>query len=263
MSDLAAALLILVLLFFTALVGASEAALLIMSRSRAKGLAEEHVPGAEKLEAQMSERGRFISPLLFVGLAGQLVMAALLAYVVERRWGSGWIPLAVAIQIVVTFVLAEAAPKIWALRNIDQAAVFAARVAGTIERIVPVRWVSNALYQLARVLLGRSGARRSAPVATEEEIVALADAAVAADVLDDSEGEIIQAIVDFGDTVVREAMIARPDMLAICLAWGPNIPAGTRWPQVRSIDIAPTVLDLLGLPAPDDFPGRSLIRIGN
>jgi predicted AlkP superfamily phosphohydrolase/phosphomutase len=51
----------------------------------------------------------------------------------------------------------------------------------------------------------------------------------------------------------------RSEMLAICLAWGPDIPSATRWSQVRSIDIAPTVLELLGLPVPDDLPGRPLV----
>ncbi len=50
----------------------------------------------------------------------------------------------------------------------------------------------------------------------------------------------------------------RQDMLAIFLAWGPDIPPATRWPQARSIDVTPTVLELLGLPVPDDLPGRPL-----
>ena len=51
----------------------------------------------------------------------------------------------------------------------------------------------------------------------------------------------------------------RRDMLAICAGWGPAVPPGTRWSRVRGIDIAPTVLDILGLPKPPELPGRSLI----
>ncbi|MFQ5790244.1 MAG: alkaline phosphatase family protein [Acidobacteriota bacterium] len=51
----------------------------------------------------------------------------------------------------------------------------------------------------------------------------------------------------------------RRDMLAICAGWGPRIPSGTRWPRVRSIDIVPTVLDVLGVERPAGLPGRSLI----
>lgn len=51
----------------------------------------------------------------------------------------------------------------------------------------------------------------------------------------------------------------RREMLAICAGWGPEVPPGTRWSRVRAIDIAPTLLDVLGLPKPPELPGRSLI----
>jgi predicted AlkP superfamily phosphohydrolase/phosphomutase len=51
----------------------------------------------------------------------------------------------------------------------------------------------------------------------------------------------------------------RRDMLAICAAWGPKVPPGKKWSRVRAIDIAPTVLDMLGLAVPAELPGRSLL----
>jgi predicted AlkP superfamily phosphohydrolase/phosphomutase len=51
----------------------------------------------------------------------------------------------------------------------------------------------------------------------------------------------------------------RRDMLAICGAWGPKVPPGTNWGRVRAIDIAPTLLRLLGLPIPPELPGESLL----
>ena len=51
----------------------------------------------------------------------------------------------------------------------------------------------------------------------------------------------------------------RRNMLAICAAWGPRIPSGTNFGKVRSIDVVPTVLDLLELERSADLPGRSLV----
>ena len=51
----------------------------------------------------------------------------------------------------------------------------------------------------------------------------------------------------------------RRDMLSICAAWGPRVRAGINWGKVRSIDIVPTVLELLELEIPADLPGRSLV----
>jgi CBS domain containing-hemolysin-like protein len=64
-------------------------------------------------------------------------------------------------------------------------------------------------------LVLRRSTGTSAAVTSEEEIMAITGAAVAAEVLDVDEGEIIQSIVDFGDTIVREVMVARPDVLAV------------------------------------------------
>ncbi|GMR21972.1 MAG: hypothetical protein BMS9Abin37_0295 [Acidobacteriota bacterium] len=51
----------------------------------------------------------------------------------------------------------------------------------------------------------------------------------------------------------------RREMLAICAAWGPRVRPSINWGKVRSIDIVPTVLDLLELEVPADMPGRSLV----
>ncbi len=51
----------------------------------------------------------------------------------------------------------------------------------------------------------------------------------------------------------------RRDMLAVCAAWGPRVPAGSKWSRVRAIDIVPTVLHMLGLSIPAHLPGRSLL----
>lgn len=51
----------------------------------------------------------------------------------------------------------------------------------------------------------------------------------------------------------------RREMLSICAAWGPRVRAGVNWGKVRSIDIVPTVLELLELEVPADMPGRSLV----
>ncbi len=52
----------------------------------------------------------------------------------------------------------------------------------------------------------------------------------------------------------------RPDMRAVFAAWGPRIPAGVRWPLTSALDVVPTALDILGLPADPALPGRSRLE---
>lgn len=66
------------------------------------------------------------------------------------------------------------------------------------------------LGALTRFLTGR---RRAL---TEEELQEAINSSEEEGLLDETEGDMLQAIFDFGDTIVREIMVARPDM--VCCA---------------------------------------------
>jgi CBS domain containing-hemolysin-like protein len=56
---------------------------------------------------------------------------------------------------------------------------------------------------------------KQGPFISEAEILALADQAVSADILEEEERELIEQVIEFGDTICREVMVPRPDMLAL------------------------------------------------
>ena len=67
-------------------------------------------------------------------------------------------------------------------------------------------------------------------------------------------------VVSFTSPIGNHIFVpTRRRMLAICAGWGPDIRSGTKWSRVRAIDIAPTLLDALGLAKPVELPGRSLL----
>ncbi len=71
---------------------------------------------------------------------------------------------------------------------------------------------------IPRPLGGRflgAGAFGNGRFVSEEELLALVEAAVEDKVLDQGEGRLIGQIIEFGDTVVREVMVPRPDMVAV------------------------------------------------
>ena len=60
-----------------------------------------------------------------------------------------------------------------------------------------------------------SAKRVEAPVASEHELIALTEAAAADDVIDDEERELIESVFALDDTIVREVMVPRTDMVAV------------------------------------------------
>ena len=74
--------------------------------------------------------------------------------------------------------------------------------------------LSRALIGMANVLLPGKGLKEG-PFVSEEELLALADVAVEEDVIEEEERDLIEQIIEFGDTVVREVMVPRPDMVTV------------------------------------------------
>jgi CBS domain containing-hemolysin-like protein len=56
---------------------------------------------------------------------------------------------------------------------------------------------------------------KQGPYVTEEELLAMADTAADEEVIEREERKLIHSIIDFGDTVAREVMVPRPDMVTV------------------------------------------------
>jgi putative hemolysin len=78
----------------------------------------------------------------------------------------------------------------------------------------PLRYLSSALIGVANVVLPGKGLKQG-PFVTEEEIRTMADVAAEEDVIEREERKLIHSIFEFGDTVVREVMLPRPDIIAV------------------------------------------------
>ena len=78
----------------------------------------------------------------------------------------------------------------------------------------PLRLLSRGLIGLTNVLLPGKGLKRG-PYTSEEELLAVADLAVEEDIIEAEERELIESVIELGDTVVREVMVPRPDMVTV------------------------------------------------
>src|SRR5664279_4165309 len=204
-----------VLLFLVSIVLAmAETAFTRMSRIRALSLEEEGKKGAAKL-AQMLERPeQTLNVLLLLVLVSQLTSASLLGALLERSFGSAGLFIGLVIQILVYFVIGEVAPKTYAIQNPDRAALRVSGFLWAVTNFPPLRLLSRGLIGLANVLLPGKGLKEG-PFVTEEEIRQMADVAADEAVIEGEERRLIHSIFEFGDTVVREVMLPRPDMTAI------------------------------------------------
>lgn len=201
----------------SAVLVATETSILHIRRARAEvltgtnGDSQRTDDRSADLLRLLDDRVRGLGPVLFLLMAFRLAAAGLLAVLVAGDHGAGWAGVALMVLLVVGFTLADVLPRTIALRSTDRLVLRLAPFALAIGRILPIRWPALGLVGLAERLLPRP-LRTAAPVVSEEELLAVADRALASRSIDADEHDLIESVIAFGDTLVREVMVPRPDM---------------------------------------------------
>ena len=192
----------------------AETSLTRINRVKAMTLAEEGRRGAGLLVRLAEHTERFLNPILLLILVCHLGSAMLLGIVTERRFGPWGAAVGLVIEVSFIFVLAEAAPKTWAIQHPERAALIAAPVVTAIARFWPVRLLASMLIKVSNIILPGKGLKEG-PFVSEEELLATVDVALEDEIIEREERALIHSIIEFGDTVAREVMVPRPDMVAV------------------------------------------------
>ena len=196
----------------------AETSLVRMNRIKAKSLVDEKKRGARQLARLVENPAKFLNPILLVVLICQLVSATLVGIVAEHLFGALGVLLGIVFEIVVIFVFFEAVPKNWAVQHPSRAALLSAPIVSTLIRFPPIRWLSLVLIGLANRIIGVAGEDQEGihqTYITDSELKAMADVAHEENVIERDERTFIHSIIDFGDTVAREVMTPRPDMITV------------------------------------------------
>jgi putative hemolysin len=203
-----------VLILLSAVFALSETAITRTSKVKAIAMVEEKRRGAASLLRLVEHADRNIPIILFSLQICTLVAATIIGVVANEVVGALGVVVATAFEIVVIFIFAELAPKIWAVQHTERAALSVAPFLLAVVQFAPLRWVTQALIKIANLVLPGKGLKEG-PYVTEEELLAMADTAADEAVIEREERKLIHSIIDFGDTVAREVMVPRPDMITV------------------------------------------------
>jgi CBS domain containing-hemolysin-like protein len=194
---------------------AADAALTTYSRARAEELVGEGRAGAGRLVALLDDRARYLNTAILLRLLCEMGAAVLLTLVVLQWYdGSVWptILTAVGVMLVVSFVVIGVAPRTVGRQHADRVAPVTATILTVATRILgPIPqlliFVGNAITP------GRGF--RTGPFSTETELRELVDYAEASSVIESGERAMIHSVFEFGDTIAREVMVPRGDVVYI------------------------------------------------
>lgn len=204
---------VLFLVVLSGFLAAAETALTRISKIRASSLLEDGKRGSKDLVRIVEAPERYISPLLLLVLFSHLTMSTLVGLLVEPVFGAWGVAVAIVLELAVIFIFSELGPKNYALRHSDRVALTLAPFVLRLTGFPPIRFITRGLVGIGNILL--PGRIDGLPTTSEQELLAFADAALDEDVIERGEREMIHSIVEFGDTVVREVMKPRTDMVTI------------------------------------------------
>lgn len=222
---------IIILICINAFFAASEIAILSVRQSKLKPLIEKNNKSAVIINKYLEEPSKFLATIqIGITLAG-FFASALSAKTLAVRLGDvlrktniillnqfsdtiSFILITVIIAYI-TLVLGELVPKRMALQKSDKIALFAAKPMAFISRITfPIVKLLTYSTNLAVKLLGGSIKYDSQQI-TEEEIRLMINVGEEKGVIQETETEMINSIFEFDDTIVKEVMTPRTDMIVI------------------------------------------------
>jgi CBS domain containing-hemolysin-like protein len=204
----------LLLAMLAGLMAAAEAALSSLTRARAEWLVEEGRPGAQRVRRIAEDPPRYLNTALFVRTVCEILVIVLVALVVFGIFAKTWerVLITAGPMIVISYVLWGVAPRTLGQQHHDRVAC---GVAG------PLVLLTTVLGPLPRLLILIGNALTpgkgfdEGPFATEAELRELVDLAERSELIESGERQMIHSVFDLGDTIVREVMVPRTDMVYI------------------------------------------------
>ena len=204
----------LVLVVLAGLLAAAEAALSSISKARADRLCEEGRPGATRLRKLADDPPAYLNTALLVRTLLEISAIVIVAKVVFTNVSVSWEAgaLAAGAMFVVSFIFWGVAPRTLGRQHADTVSLAAAGPLGLLTTVLGP--LTRLLIMIGNAITPGKGFV-DGPFSTEAELRELVDLAETSAVIDSGERRMIHSVFDLGNTIVREVMVPRTDMVFI------------------------------------------------
>jgi CBS domain containing-hemolysin-like protein len=202
------------LVVMAGILAATEAAISRVRASRAQELLDQQRHGAASLLVVAKDPARYVNVLLFLRIGFMTTATVLVVNVFVRQWGLTWWSVlgAAVLMATVNYVMVGVAPRTVGRQNPVRVGLATAGFARGLARLLSP--LTSALILLGNAITPGKGYKEG-PFSTEAELRELVDLAEANRVIEDDERKMIHSVFDLGDTVVREVMVPRTEMITI------------------------------------------------
>jgi CBS domain containing-hemolysin-like protein len=203
------------LVLVAGLLSASEAALGGFSRARAEELDDERRPGARRVLRILDDPPRYLNTALFLRLFSETSAVVLATLMIQHALGTGrWavVLVSVAVMLVVSFVVIGVGPRTLGRQHSERIALGSAGLVIALTRVLGP--IPQLLILVGNAITPGKGFSEG-PFASEAELREMVDLAEASQLIESDERAMIHSVFELGDTIVREVMVPRTDLVYI------------------------------------------------
>jgi CBS domain containing-hemolysin-like protein len=198
----------------SAMLAASETALAHVSRIRVEELVRDGRRGADRLSQVVADPAQKLNVVLLARTVAEMLAATLVAVVCQRQLNAAWQAVLIAGvgMALIHYIVVGVGARTLGRRHADRVGLLSA---GFVDRLTIV------LGPLPRVLIGIGSAlipgkvSREAGFTSEAELRDLVDRAEERQVIEARERDMIHSVFELGETLTREVMVPRTDMVWI------------------------------------------------
>ncbi|MEC4014785.1 hemolysin family protein [Streptomyces sp. H27-D2] len=208
---IAAAVLLVVIAWLAA---CAEAGLARTSRFRAEEAVRSGRRGSAKLMAVAADPTRYLNVALLVRVACEVAAGAVVTFACVREFNETWeaLTIAIGVMVLVSYVAVGVSPRTIGRQHPLNTATAAAYVLLPLARVMGP--IPQLLILLGNALTPGKGFRKG-PFASEAELRAMVDLAEQESLIEDEERRMVHSVFQLGDTLVREVMVPRTDLVVI------------------------------------------------
>jgi CBS domain containing-hemolysin-like protein len=202
------------LLLFAGFLAGSESAINSISRIFIEELEEKSSRRAALVAKVLAEPARYLNVILFVRKASELTATVIVAEELRTRFDSTFVALscAIAIMLILSYVVVGVGPRTLGKQKAGRWIVPASIVASILSTVLGP--ITSLLIAIGNAITPGKGFK-TGPFANEAELRDLVDQARERGLVEDSEHEMIHSVFELGDTLVRELMVPRTEMVWI------------------------------------------------
>jgi CBS domain containing-hemolysin-like protein len=203
-----------VLVLIAGVFAALDAALQRLSKARVDELRRDGVKRATALVQVMEERSRHVALLLLLRIVCETAATALVALIFDRLFDglALGVVAAIAVMTVVSYVLIGVGPRTLGRQHAYPIALSAAPLIRLLGRLLGP--IATLLILIGNAITPGRG-YRDGPFSSEVELRELVDMAEERGVVESGERNMIHGVFELGDTIAREVMVPRPDVVWI------------------------------------------------